>query len=80
MSIDQTPSVMQRIGEEFVYQCLSGSSPLLDTFSQALPESEHELQDFVKVLAVINRCKPDSHDQEGPNEQLADLRVTDQDC
>lgn len=79
MSIDQTPSVMQRIGEEFVYQCLSGSSPLLDTFSRALPESENELQDFVKVLAVIKRCKPGGHNQEGPNEPMADLRVTDQD-
>lgn len=79
MSTDQIPSVMQRIGEEFVYQCLSRSSPLLDTFSRALPENENELQDFVKVLAVIKRCKPGSHHHEGPNQPMADLGGTDQD-
>ena len=77
-SNDQSPTVMQRIGEEFVYQCLSRSSPLLDTFSRALPENENELQDFVKVLVVIKRCKPGSHNHEGPNQPIADLTVTDQ--
>ena len=79
MSNDRSPSLVERIGEEFLHQCLSGSNPLLDGFTERLPVQETELHDFVKVLAVINRCKPDSHDHESPNAQLADPRFTDQD-